>query len=270
MGQGPSTREPGSMMGAQPQGMRGRVAVKERYHGYLPKYINRHATLTEEKVRLVSNHWNFIAEVRKLLSLALFTEPRSICTGKTRFSRWEIGRQQERTRDGEARRMAEPRSLDRLPAGRKSAKWSGPGSRFVSEQHLALCVPRSFPSPPLFFVHQQKANTLLNSQTQGLSLDSSNAHACSEAATDQQTIGHLMPSAAATPPITACNFVSWRVEVVNHAAGSVFHDPWKYSTPNVTCVGLPSPFTRRLFGADRWFSDWCYSVCLIASCDRSG
>ncbi|CAM9887179.1 unnamed protein product, partial [Scytosiphon promiscuus] len=62
MGQGASTRDPVPMSGTQPQGMRVRVSVKERYHGYLPKYINRHATLTEEKVRLVSNHWNFIAE----------------------------------------------------------------------------------------------------------------------------------------------------------------------------------------------------------------
>lgn len=46
--------------------MRVRVAVKERYLAYLPRYINRHAALTEEKVRLVANHWNLIAdEVRK-------------------------------------------------------------------------------------------------------------------------------------------------------------------------------------------------------------
>lgn len=44
------------------EGARVRVAVKERYFGYLPKYINRHAVLSEEKVRLVAHHWNFIAD----------------------------------------------------------------------------------------------------------------------------------------------------------------------------------------------------------------
>lgn len=39
-----------------------RVAVKERYSAYLPRYINRNAILTEEKVRLVHRHWNFIAD----------------------------------------------------------------------------------------------------------------------------------------------------------------------------------------------------------------
>lgn len=43
-----------------------RVRVKERYHAYLPKHINRQAVLTEEKVKLVHDHWNFIAdEVRR-------------------------------------------------------------------------------------------------------------------------------------------------------------------------------------------------------------
>eukprot|EP00752_Nemacystus_decipiens_P018463 g16553.t1 len=48
--------------GSQLDGARVRVAVKERYHGFLPKYINRHATVSEEKVRLAAQHWNFIAD----------------------------------------------------------------------------------------------------------------------------------------------------------------------------------------------------------------
>lgn len=39
-----------------------RVSVKEKYSAYLPRYINRKAALTEEKVRLVHRHWNFIAD----------------------------------------------------------------------------------------------------------------------------------------------------------------------------------------------------------------
>lgn len=38
------------------------VTVKDRYHAYLPKNIDRHVVLTEEKVRLVHDHWNFIAD----------------------------------------------------------------------------------------------------------------------------------------------------------------------------------------------------------------
>lgn len=38
------------------------VAVKDRYHAYLPKNIDRHVVLTEEKVKLVHDHWNFIAD----------------------------------------------------------------------------------------------------------------------------------------------------------------------------------------------------------------
>ncbi|CBJ32048.1 conserved unknown protein [Ectocarpus siliculosus] len=48
--------------GRQAEGVRVRVAVKERYLAYLPQYINLDAALTEEKVRLVANHWNLIAE----------------------------------------------------------------------------------------------------------------------------------------------------------------------------------------------------------------
>lgn len=41
-----------------------RVAVKERYHPYLQD-TNLNAELTEEKVKLVHEHWNSIAnEVR--------------------------------------------------------------------------------------------------------------------------------------------------------------------------------------------------------------
>lgn len=56
--------------GSQPQqGAVGvRVAVKERYYAYLPRYINRKASLTEEKVRLVHRHWNFIADEVSLAS----------------------------------------------------------------------------------------------------------------------------------------------------------------------------------------------------------
>lgn len=46
--------------GPAPHGVK--VAVKERYHAYLPDNINRHAVLTEEKVKLVHDHWNFIAD----------------------------------------------------------------------------------------------------------------------------------------------------------------------------------------------------------------
>lgn len=38
------------------------VAVKDRYHAYLPKNIDRHVVLTEGKVKLVHDHWNFIAD----------------------------------------------------------------------------------------------------------------------------------------------------------------------------------------------------------------
>lgn len=49
-------------LGSQLDGARVRVAVKERYYNFLPKYINRHATVSEEKVRLAAHHWNFIAD----------------------------------------------------------------------------------------------------------------------------------------------------------------------------------------------------------------
>lgn len=57
--------------GPAPHGVK--VAVKERYNAYLPDNINRHAVLTEEKVKLVHDHWNFIAdevgsETRKIAS----------------------------------------------------------------------------------------------------------------------------------------------------------------------------------------------------------
>lgn len=48
--------------GSQLDGARVRVAVKERYYAFLPKYINRHAALSEEKVRLAAHHWNYIAD----------------------------------------------------------------------------------------------------------------------------------------------------------------------------------------------------------------
>lgn len=48
--------------GSQLDGARVRVAVKERYFAFLPKYINRHAALSEEKVRLAAHHWNYIAD----------------------------------------------------------------------------------------------------------------------------------------------------------------------------------------------------------------
>eukprot|EP00752_Nemacystus_decipiens_P018461 g16551.t1 len=48
--------------GSQLDGARVRVAVKERYRGFLPKYINLHATVSEEKVRLAARHWHFVAD----------------------------------------------------------------------------------------------------------------------------------------------------------------------------------------------------------------
>lgn len=39
-----------------------RVMVKERYHAYLPPGTNLNAVLNEEKVKLVHDHWQSIAE----------------------------------------------------------------------------------------------------------------------------------------------------------------------------------------------------------------
>lgn len=62
-----------------------RVAVKERYYAYLPKYINRHASLSEEKVRLVAHHWNFIADEVRFCCFAL-----SLSLARELFGRWHI------------------------------------------------------------------------------------------------------------------------------------------------------------------------------------
>lgn len=53
MGSGGSTPAP-------PAGVK--VLVKQRYQAYLPQHINKKATLTPEKVKLVHEHWNFIAD----------------------------------------------------------------------------------------------------------------------------------------------------------------------------------------------------------------
>lgn len=39
-----------------------RVSVKERYHAYLPEGTNFNAELNEQKVKIVHDHWNFIAD----------------------------------------------------------------------------------------------------------------------------------------------------------------------------------------------------------------
>lgn len=63
MGANASAHEPPPPEGSHSRRrFRVRVSVKERYYEYLPRYINRRATLTEEKVRLAAKHWNFIAD----------------------------------------------------------------------------------------------------------------------------------------------------------------------------------------------------------------
>lgn len=66
MGVNASSPDPAPQGSSSLLGARVRVSVKERYYEYLPQHINRRAALTDEKVRLVAKHWNFIAdEVRK-------------------------------------------------------------------------------------------------------------------------------------------------------------------------------------------------------------
>ena len=66
MGVNASSPDPAPQGSSSLLGARVRVSVKERYYEYLPQHINRRVALTDEKVRLVAKHWNFIAdEVRK-------------------------------------------------------------------------------------------------------------------------------------------------------------------------------------------------------------
>eukprot|EP00903_Cladosiphon_okamuranus_P013736 g12787.t1 len=62
MGVSASAPAPTGLQGSHLEGSRVRVAVKERYYAYLPDFINRHASLSEEKIRLVAHHWNFIVD----------------------------------------------------------------------------------------------------------------------------------------------------------------------------------------------------------------
>ncbi len=89
MGVNASVHEPPPPEGSHSRRrVRVRVSVKERYYGYLPKYVNRRAALTEEKVSLVAKHWNFIAdEVSKSQDNGVLCI-RPICCGFVRPPWW--------------------------------------------------------------------------------------------------------------------------------------------------------------------------------------
>ena len=57
---------------AAPAGVK--VLVKQRYQAYLPPSINRKATLTPDKVKLVHDHWSFIADEVKSACVLKLTD----------------------------------------------------------------------------------------------------------------------------------------------------------------------------------------------------